>query len=494
MKRLHFQQSDFAEKIRELAASGAPNPEIEARTADIIAAVRDRRDAALVELTARFDGWQPASPSDFRVSEKEFREANAAVAPSFKKAARLAHKNITAFAKRCLKKDFSTKNAQGGRVGEKYDPLQRVGIYVPGGTAPLASTVLMTVTLARAAGCPQIVVCTPARKKTITGGTGVPARGSQSLSIDSQAGTPVPPTQSIIAPEILCAAQLAGATEIYKLGGAQAVAVMALGTPTIPRVAKIFGPGNAYVVAAKRQLFGRVGVDLLPGPSELLVIADKTANPSFIAADLLAQAEHGSGMERVWLVTDSEIIANAVETELDKIGGTGVPSVDSGVAALLRSADKKDSALHRSAATPSRIQYIQKSLANAAIIVTKDLRQAADIANDFAPEHLELMVAKPKQLLPRLKTAGAIFVGSYTPTVLGDYIAGTSHVLPTGGAGKFCSGLTVDQFLRKTSVVEYNAAALRKSLAAVRELASAEGLEAHRKSAEIRFEATNPHE
>jgi histidinol dehydrogenase len=482
MKRLHFRQPDFAEKIRELAASGAPNPEIESRTADIIAAVRDRRDAALVEFTARFDGWQPASPSDFRVTETESKQAEKLVSPAFKKAARLAHKNIAAFAKRCLKKDFSTKSAQGGRIGEKYDPLQRVGIYIPGGTAPLASTVLMTVTLARAAGCPQIAICTPASIRSPRREEGDSAQDSASSRRQLHA---------TIAPEILWTAQLAGATEIYKLGGAQAIAALALGTPTLPRVVKIFGPGNAYVVAAKRQLFGEVGIDLLPGPSELLVIADKTANPTFIAADMLAQAEHGSGAERVWLVTDSEKIANAVEVELKNIGGTGVPPVDSSVAALLRSADKNATVLHRSATTPSRLQYIQKSLANAAIIVAKDLRQAADIANELAPEHLELMVAKPKNLLPRLKTAGAIFVGNYTPTVLGDYIAGTSHVLPTGGAGRFSSGLTVDQFLRKTSVVEYTPAALKKSLTALSELASAEGLEAHRKSAEIRFEVDN---
>jgi histidinol dehydrogenase len=492
MKHLHFQQPDFAEKIRELAASGAPNPEIEARAAEIIAAVRDRRDAALVELTARFDGWQPASPADFRVTETELTQAEKLVSDKFKKAARLAHKNIAAFAKRCLKKDFTTKNAQGGRVGEKYDPLQRVGIYIPGGTAPLASTVLMTVTLARAAGCPQIAVCTPARNSSAS----VPLANSEKSNQEGANGTLALPNRGEIAPEILFAAKLAGATEIYKLGGAQAIAALALGTDTVRPVAKIFGPGNAYVVAAKRLLFGYAAMDLLPGPSELLVIADKTADPSFIAADMLAQAEHGSGMERVWLVTDCPKCADAVEKEivrqLDMNGGTGVPPVDSGVAALLRSADKNNSALHRSTATPTRIHFIQKSLANAAIIVAKDLRQAADIANDLAPEHLELMVAKPKPLLPRLKTAGAIFIGAFTPTVLGDYIAGTSHVLPTGGAGKSFSGLTVDQFLRKTSVVEYNAAALKKSLAAVRELASAEGLEAHKRSAEIRFEATNP--
>jgi histidinol dehydrogenase len=349
-----------------------------------------------------------------------------------------------------LKKPFSLRNAQGGRVGEKYDPLQRVGIYVPGGTAPLASTVLMTVTLAKIAGCPQIVVCTPARS---------PRREEGDSAQDSASSRRQ--LQSSIAPVLLWAIKLAGATEVYKLGGAQAIAAMALGTDTIPRVVKIFGPGNAYVVAAKRQLFGEVGIDLLPGPSELLVIADKTANPNFIAADMLAQAEHGSGMERVWLVTDCPKCADAVETRL----AWQLPS-------------------------QSRQEFIQKSLANAAIIVTKDLKQAADIANDLAPEHLELMVAKPKQLLPRLKTAGAIFVGSHTPTVLGDYIAGTSHVLPTGGAGKFCSGLTVDQFLRKTSVVEYTPAALKKSLVAVKELASAEGLEAHKRSAEIRFDYT----
>jgi histidinol dehydrogenase len=315
----------------------------------------------------------------------------------------------------------------------------------------------MTVTLARAAGCPQIVVCTPARNSNASVPLAPPKQTGQKIASETLAL----PNRGEIAPETLWAIKLAGATECYKLGGAQAVAAMALGTPTVARVAKIFGPGNAYVVAAKRQLFGEVGIDLLPGPSELLVIADTTANPNFIAADMLAQAEHGSGLERVWLVTDSLDVADAVESEL-----------------------------MRQVSEQTRADYIHKALANAAIIATKDLRQAANIANDLAPEHLELMVAKPKQVLPSLKTAGAIFVGNHTPTALGDYIAGTSHVLPTGGAGKFSSGLTVDQFMRKTSVVEYTPAALKKTLAALRELATAEGLEAHKRSAEIRFNFT----
>jgi histidinol dehydrogenase len=313
-------------------------------------------------------------------------------------------------------------------VGEKFDPFQRVGVYIPGGAAPLVSTALMTITLAKAAGCQEIVVCTPCGKN---GG---------------------------LNPAILFAARAAGATEIYRVGGAQAIAAMACGTKTIRRVQKIFGPGNSYVVTAKRLLFGRVAIDLLPGPSEVLVLADETANPGFAAADLLAQAEHGSGHEHVWLVTISSKIIRAVETEIAK---------------QLSKLARRD--------------FIRRALdANGWLIQTKTLDDAIALANQLAPEHCEVMTRQPRKVSEKILTAGAIFLGALSPTVLGDYVAGPSHTLPTGGAGASFGGLSVDQFQRRTSLVEYDRTSLKKALPAVKKFAELEGLDAHGKSAEIR--------
>jgi histidinol dehydrogenase len=287
----------------------------------------------------------------------------------------------------------------------------------------------MTITLARVAGCPEIVVCTPCNRE---------GRVNSSL---------------------LFAVAAAGATEIYRLGGAQAIAALALGTNTIRPVQKVFGPGNAYVVAAKRMLFGRVAVDLLPGPSEVLVLADDSANPAFAAADLLAQAEHGSGHERVWLITTSRPFLRAVEKEMT-----------------------------RQVRKLSRRKFIEKALArNGWLIEVSSTDQAVALANRLAPEHCEIMMRRPEKIADRIVTAGALFLGNQSPTVLGDYVAGPSHTLPTGGAGVSFAGLTVDQFQRRTSVVRYDKAALKRSVAAVRQFAAMEGLDAHGRSAEIRL-------
>jgi histidinol dehydrogenase len=303
-----------------------------------------------------------------------------------------------------------------------------VGVYIPGGTAPLVSTALMTITLAKVAGCKEIVVCTPCGKDG---------------SINSA---------------LLFAARAAGATEIYRVGGSQAIAAMAYGTKTIRRVQKIFGPGNAYVVTAKRLLVGYVAIDLLPGPSEVLVLADETADAKFAAADLLAQAEHGSGHERVWLVTTSGKILKAVEKEIAK----QLPKL-------------------------ARRDFIQRVLDhNTWLIQVKDLGTAVSLINQLAPEHCEVMTRNPRKVSEGILTAGAIFLGPWSPTVLGDYVAGPSHTLPTGGAGNSFAGLTVDQFQRRTSVVEYNRGALKKALPAVEKFAELEGLSAHGKSAEVR--------
>jgi histidinol dehydrogenase len=327
-----------------------------------------------------------------------------------------------------LRRNWQSKNSHGAKVGEKFDPFQRVGIYIPGGAAPLVSTALMTVTLARVAGCREIVVCTPCGRD-----------GS-------------------VNPALLFAARTAGAIEIYRVGGAQAIAAMACGTKTIRRVQKIFGPGNAYVVTAKRLLFGRVSIDLPPGPSEVLVLADDSANPKLVAADLLAQAEHGSGHEHVWLVTPSAKILGAVEREIEK----QLPKL-------------------------ARRDLIRRALdANGWLIQTKTLDDAIAIANELAPEHCEIMTRNPRKISERILTSGAIFLGAMSPTVLGDYVAGPSHTLPTGGAGAAFAGLTVDQFQRRTSLVEYDRAALKKALTAVKKFAELEGLDAHGRSAEVR--------
>jgi len=261
-------------------------------------------------------------------------------------------------------------------------------------------------------------------------------------------------------PALLFAARTAGATEIFKAGGAQAIAAMALGTATIRPVQKIFGPGNAYVVAAKRLLFGRVAVDLLPGPSEVLVLADDSADPRFIAADLLAQAEHGSGHERVWLVTPSAKLLTSVEKEVAR----QLPAL-------------------------GRREFIGKALAaNGWLILVKSVDAAVALVNQLAPEHCEVMTRNAARVSARITTAGAIFLGGWSPTVLGDYVAGPSHTLPTGGAGRSFAGLTVDQFQRRTSIVQYDRAALRKGAAGVRAFAELEGLDAHGRSASIRLE------
>jgi histidinol dehydrogenase len=429
MKLIRYGEPDFAEQVRQMTAvSSLFDKTIEERTRAIVEAVESRGDDALIEFTKRFDGAS-LTAEDLAVSTAELLNASLTADDSLRQAVATAARNVERFSRRSLRKGWKATNAQGGVVGEKYDPFQRVGIYVPGGTAPLVSTALMTVLLAKVAGCPEIVVCTPCNKEGQINGA------------------------------LLFAIRTAGATEIYRLGGAQAIAAMALGTPTIGRVQKVFGPGNAYVVAAKRLLFGRVAVDLLPGPSELLVLADDTADAQFVAADLLAQAEHGSGHERTWCISASaKLLAKVTE----EIKGQ-LPSLP-------------------------RREFIRRALdANGWLAQVRTMEQGIDLTNSIAPEHCEVMTRQPRKVAGKIRTAGAIFLGPHSPTVLGDYMAGPSHTLPTGGAGASFAGLTVDQFQRRTSVVEYSAAALKKSLPTLARFAHFEGLDAHGKSAEIRF-------
>jgi len=428
MNVIRHSGADFARQLRDLVAdSSLFDPGIEARTRAILEDVRTRGDAALLALTQRFDGAR-LSADQLAVTRAELITASLKADDLLRAAVAEAERNVAMFARRSLPQSWRARNSHGASVGEKFDPFQRVGVYIPGGTAPLVSTALMTATLAKVAGCPEVVVCTPCGKD----------------------GT--------INPALVFAARTAGATEIYRVGGAQAIAAMAYGTGTIRRVQKIFGPGNAYVVAAKRLVFGRVAIDLLPGPSELLVVADDTADARYIAADMLAQAEHGTGHERVWLATTSGRLLRAVEKEAAR----QLPKL-------------------------ARRELIGRTLDhNGWLIQVKTLDDAIALANELAPEHCELMVRNARRVSERIRTAGAIFLGPYSPTVLGDYVSGPSHVLPTGGAGVSFAGLTVDQFQRRTSLVEYNRVALKRALPAVRKIAAMEGLSAHGKSAEIR--------
>jgi histidinol dehydrogenase len=430
MNVLRHTDPDYRERLGQLfGGSSLFDATIEERTRGIIDAVRGRGDEALLELTERFDGAR-LTADQLAVTAPEFVAASLRADPALRAAVRVAAKNIELFSRKSLRKNWSATNAQGAKVGEKFDPFKRVGIYIPGGTAPLVSTCLMTIVLARVAGCAEIVVCTPCNPK------------------------------GEVNPGLLFAAKTAGATEVYRVGGSQAIAAMTWGTRTIGRVQKVFGPGNAYVVAAKRLLFGHVAIDLLPGPSEVLVLADDSAKPAFVAADLLAQAEHGSGHERVWLVTTSAKLMRAVEKEFER----QLPAL-------------------------SRREFVERVLAkNAGLIQVGNVSDGIELVNRLAPEHCEVMLRNPGPALRDILTAGAIFVGGYSPTVLGDYVAGPSHTLPTGGAGVSFAGLTVDQFQRRTSVVQYSQAALRKSLGAVQKFAELEGLDAHGRSAEIRLE------
>ena len=428
MKVIRHNDVNFAAQLREAAAASSLfDAEIENRARAILHDVYLHGHNALLELTEKFDGAK-LTAEQLAVTQAELLAASLKADESLRKAVAEAKANIAAFARKSLRKNWQMNNSHGASVGEKFDPFQRVGVYIPGGTAPLVSTALMTVTLAKVAGCKEIVVTTPCGKDG---------------SINSA---------------LLFAARTAGATEIYRVGGAQAIAALAYGTKTIHRVQKIFGPGNAYVVTAKRLLVGHVAIDLLPGPSELLVLADDTANPKFIAADMLAQAEHGSGHERVWLVTTSDKILKAVRVEIIKQS----PRL-------------------------ARREFIQRALQNNSwLIQVKSHADGVALANRLAPEHCEVMTRNPRKVSEGILTAGAIFLGPWSPTVLGDYVAGPSHTLPTGGGGSSFAGLTVDHFQRRTSVVEYSRASLKKALKTVQKFAEIEGLGAHGKSAEIR--------
>jgi len=432
VRLLHTTSKNFNDELADFCRDAEVPQDIVDSVAAILADVRARGDMAVANYAAKFDGAKLRS-REFRVSANELAAAAESVSPDDLKAIRAAHANIVAYNRRSLPADWEDRNKHGAMIGEKHDPIRRVGLYVPGGQVPLVSTVLMTASLAKIAGCPEIAVFTPSDN-----------RGK-------------------VAPGLLAALHFLGIKEVYRIGGVHAIASMAYGTETIPAVDKVFGPGNAYVCEAKRQVFGTVGVDSLPGPSEVMVIADQTARVDFVAADILAQAEHGSGREKVYLVATSEKIAQAIATE-----------VDLQVSELTRE-EKTQNVLDQGFLT----------------VVVENLNQAADIANYVAPEHLELIVKEPslKKLIKTITTAGAIMIGNHTPTALGDFTAGPSHVLPTGRTGRFFSGLRVADFMRRTSIVRYDQKSVKAGNKVVASFASMEKLDAHGRSVDIRTQS-----
>jgi histidinol dehydrogenase len=416
---LRYNQSQFAKQIAALNRHAEAAATRVAAVAEIISTVRKEGDDALVKYAKKWDGIDMAR-GGLLVPSRTPQPL-----PPVRAAVEYALKNVRAFSKLRKPRSWSRTNREGALVGEKFDPLERVGIYVPGGTAPLVSTALMTVPLAKEAGVREIIVTTP------------------------------PPVNETL----IYALRVAGATEIFQVGGAQAIAALAYGTPSIARVQKIFGPGNAFVVEAKRQVVGVVAIDQLPGPSEIAIVGDETARADFIAADMLAQAEHGSGSQVLFLTPCPKLLA-AVEVELAK----QAPK-------LLRG------------------KHLAEVLEQGCtLVLVEDVGEAIGIVEDFAPEHLTLVIKDARQWTAHIRNAGAIFIGNFSPVAAGDFIAGPSHVLPTGGAAKAFSGLTIDQFYRRTSVVEYPQRALHRVRPYIESFCGVEQLDAHARSVAIRFE------
>ena len=411
---------------QEILARSVSQANVEAVVAEVLERVRTEGDRALLDYEEKWDGVRL---NELRVSPEEITKAVAAVDPSFLEILREAAANIRRFHEKQVRTSFLQNDVNGVVTGQKIVPLDRAGLYVPGGTAAYPSTVLMDAIPARIAGCREIVMVTP------------------------------PDREGRIHPAILAAASVAGVDRIYKIGGAQAIAALAYGTESIPRVDKIVGPGNAFVAEAKKQVYGTVAIDMIAGPSEILIVADAEASPRCVAADLLSQAEHDRLASAV-LVTNSEPLAVAVQQELER----QLPR-------LSREAIARES--------------VEK---NGKIIVTETLEEAIDISNALAPEHLELCVADPFAYLDRVRHAGSVFLGRYCPEALGDYFAGPNHTLPTSGTARFSSPLSVDDFVKKIQYTYYTADALRRVADKVARFAEEEGLTAHAYSARVRQE------
>jgi histidinol dehydrogenase len=420
---------DFAREFAAIRERGAlTTAAVDAQARQIVEAVRRRGDRAVLEFTKRFDRVA-LSVAQLRVSDAELRAAVAAVPADALRALRLAARRIAAFHRHQRVRSWSYVDPVGLRLGQQISPLRRVGVYVPGGHAAYPSSVLMNAIPARVAGVGEVIMVSP------TGRSG-----------DN--------------PAVLAAAVIAGVDAVYRVGGAQAVAALAFGTDSIPAVDKIVGPGNAWVQAAKRLVYGTVDIDAIAGPSEVLVIADDTADPVYVAADLLAQAEHGSGDECAVLLTPSRRLAKAVQREVAR----------------------------QLAALPRRAAIAAVLKRRGALVVVRGLEEAIALAEAVAPEHLELLVAKPARVAARLRNAGALFLGASAPAPLGDYVAGPNHVLPTGGTARFFSPLGVYDFVKRTSVVSATPAGLRRLGPSVIRLATLEGYEAHAAAVRCRLD------
>ena len=426
MRRLSTADAGFAEAFRSLLLDRDTATEVGGVVAEIIAAVRARGDAALCEYTATFDR-QALTPETLRVSADEIAQASAGIAPELAAALDLAARRIEAFHRAQMPSDLRMPDAAGLVLGMRWSPLDAVGLYVPGGKAAYPSSVLMNALPARVAGVGRIAMC-------------VPCPGG------------------VLNPLVLAAAKRAGVTEIYRVGGAQAVAALAFGTASIAAVHRIVGPGNAYVAEAKRQVFGRVGIDSIAGPSEVVVLADADNDPRHVAVDLLAQAEHDEAAQSILITTDAafaDAVARAVEAELPTLPRRAIAG-----------ASWRD---------------------HGAAIIVRDWEEAAALTNDLAPEHLQIMVADPAALFERIRHAGAAFLGRNCPEAVGDYVAGPNHVLPTGRTSRFASGLSVFDFLKRTTWVEADRDALGEIGPAAVALAEAEGLQAHARSVALRL-------
>ena len=405
---------------REITANG-----VESTVSAIIENVKKNGDRALFEYTEKFDR---ASLKALEVTKDEIDSAMNSVDKRFIRILKKSASNIKIFHKKQIRKGFQIKKRDGVILGQKVTPIEKAGIYVPGGTAAYPSTVLMDCIPAKLAGVGEVIMVTP------------------------------PSPDGSIKPEILAAAKIAGVDRIFKLGGAQAVAALAYGTESVPKVDKIVGPGNAYVAEAKRQVFGAVAIDMIAGPSEILVIADKNSNPDWVAADLLSQAEHDK-MASAVLITDSFELAKEVSD-----------------------------ALERQLPTLPRYEIARTSIdGNGKIIVCESITEAIDVSNSIAPEHLEICVDNPFDYLDKIKNAGSVFLGRYCPEALGDYYAGPNHTLPTSGTARFSSPLSVDDFVKKTAYTYYEKESLEKAYADIAYFARREGLDAHARSGEIRF-------
>jgi histidinol dehydrogenase len=415
-------------RLEKLLNRRSAERDVEAHVRPIIEAVRRRGDAALVELTRRFDGVR-LSPGRIRISPDEIQAALELVPPSLRRALAAVKRNIEAYHRRQRRKSWTMKASSGALLGERIVPLRRVAAYVPGGVAPLVSTVLMTVVPAKVAGVREVAVATPPGK-----------RGQVPLGI-------------------LAACALCGVEEVYRIGGAQAIAALAYGTKSVAPVEKIVGPGNIFVMTAKKLVYGLVGLDAPSGPSEVLVLADATADPRLVAADLVSQTEHGTGREFAVLVTTSARLAQAVRREvraqLDEL-----PAL-----ARLRT-------------------RLERGLS---LVVAPSLPKAIEFSKKFAAEHVEIIARDARRLSASITRAGAIFIGPYSPVPVGDFAAGPSHCLPTGGAAAMFSGLSVDDFVRRTSTIECSRTALGKLAPLVEELAEAEGLPAHARAVRMRL-------